>query len=346
MASYQAARIIRLFALGLLVFASVSGLVKHANPQTSPEGLKYLQENIKKAGWKETKTGLQYKWAGARSKSGLSPNMTSKVEVMYVGKLIDGKVFDSSHPSRPAEFQPATVIAGWQEALLMMEAGDAIEIVIPAELAYGNRKMGPHITPGSVLHFDMRLVHVAQQVEYFFTFSDILAYFLQMPIATWAILGYALLAILSASPFGRDWVWLGKKPALVDVADVKDKPGNTRCYLEVKVGDEPVKRVEVELFTSLCPRTCENFRSLCTGEKGLGKDKWWGSKGKRLHYKGSRFHRVIPGFMAQGGDFEKADGTGGESIYGHTFKDEWENGALSHSEPHLLSMANCGAYRT
>ena len=90
------------------------------------------------------------------------------------------------------------------------------------------------------------------------------------------------------------------------------------------------------LFAKTCPRTAENFRCLCTGEKGIGQ------LGKPLHFKGSSFHRVIPGFMCQGGDFTAGNGTGGESIYGETFEDEWENGVVGHDEPMLLSMANAG----
>ncbi|KAJ7382873.1 hypothetical protein OS493_032242, partial [Desmophyllum pertusum] len=94
-------------------------------------------------------------------------------------------------------------------------------------------------------------------------------------------------------------------------------------------------RVIFELFADICPKTCDNFRALCTGEKGLSK-----ASGKALHYKGSPFHRVIKDFMIQGGDFTKGNGTGGESIYGGTFNDECFQ--LKHEKPLLLSMANRG----
>merc|ERR1712051_381589 len=104
-----------------------------------------------------------------------------------------------------------------------------------------------------------------------------------------------------------------------------------------EIGGAPAGRIEMELFDKDVPKTAENFRCLCTGEKGKGRS------GKPLHFKGSTFHRVIPGFMCQGGDFTRGNGTGGESIYGEKFRDESFSGkAGRHTGMGCLSMANAG----
>ncbi|XP_039040346.1 peptidyl-prolyl cis-trans isomerase-like [Hibiscus syriacus] len=109
---------------------------------------------------------------------------------------------------------------------------------------------------------------------------------------------------------------------------------NPKVFFELTIGGQPAGRIVMELFADCTPRSADNFRALCTGEKGVGRS------GKPLHYKGFSFHRVIPNFMCQGGDFTAGNGTGGESIYGAKFEDE--NFIKKHIGPGVLSMANAG----
>ena len=305
---------------------------------SNPKGEAYLAGNAQKEGVVVTESGLQYRVLIASTRPGAkSPNATSECELMYRGTLIDGTEFDSSYKrNQPAWFAPNKVVPGWTEALQMMKEGDKWELTVPSHLAYGNRQRGYHIKPGSVLIFEVKLLSVKRDNPLKDALSgnigiDINALFTLEMLPLWFMLAGAAvyvrgLAAAEVGPLGAE---------LVSLEDASNN-ANPRVFFDIEIGSKPAGRIVMELFETVVPvstyklarlrsfflmavlqHTVENFRCLCTGESGMGKT------GKPLHFKGSGFHRVIPGVMCQGGDFTRGNGKGGESIYGGSFPDEW-----------------------
>ncbi|CAE7033800.1 ppiA [Symbiodinium natans] len=246
----------------------------------------------------------------------------------YRGTLLNGTEFDSSHKrGSPASFKPANLVPGFQEALLMMKPGDTWRIWIPSAIGYGSRGAGGAIPPDTAISFELELLEVSPPAEG-------LAWLWEQASSNPMPVAIACLAIFQLL---QGYFQKGAPSDLkeLSMSDASSEE-NPKVFFSVKIGEEEPARVEMELFAKSYPKTVENFRALCTGEKGKGKS------GKPLTFKGSSFHRIIPGFMCQGGDFTNANGTGGESIYGEKFEDEWTNGYITHSKGGLLSMANAG----
>lgn len=130
----------------------------------------------------------------------------------------------------------------------------------------------------------------------------------------------------NALTFSRPALALGAALMFASGAVLADNP---KVAMDVSIGGEPAGTIEAVLYADAVPKTAENFRVLCAGDKGEG-----------MRFAGSPFHRIIPGFMIQGGDFTNGNGTGGKSIYGNKFDDESFD--LKHEKPGLLSMANAG----
>lgn len=300
---------------------------------TGEEGLEFLNENRAREGVVELASGLQYEvLKSGPTEDNPHPNVTSKCVCHYKGTLVNGDVFDSSYArGTPAVFAPNQVVKGWTEALQLMRAGDKWKLFLPSELAYGDRGAGDKIPGGSALIFELELLEVKGP-------GGMLEQLVEMiknnPILVFVVFGVFYLPFMYF--FGGPPGGSGGGKGKLSLSDAASAEGNFKVWMDIKIGDAEPERIEMVLFAKHYPKTAENFRALCTGEKGEGKS------GKMLTFKNSKYHRVIPGFMCQGGDFTRGNGTGGESIYGDKFNDEWDSGVISHEQPGMLSMANSG----
>eukprot|EP00443_Scrippsiella_acuminata_P095579 CAMPEP_0115382356 /NCGR_PEP_ID=MMETSP0271-20121206/6041_1 /TAXON_ID=71861 /ORGANISM="Scrippsiella trochoidea, Strain CCMP3099" /LENGTH=406 /DNA_ID=CAMNT_0002805659 /DNA_START=73 /DNA_END=1293 /DNA_ORIENTATION=+ len=293
---------------------------------TRKRDVDFLVKSGQRDGIVQLASGLQYKVRHRGPSDGKKPGPSTPCKVHYRGILTDGTEFDSTYRRRlPAVMVPESneVPPGLGEALRLMREGDRWEIILPSELGYGVTGAGP-IPGGAVLVFELEMLEVDCKEDAGSQSFTI------MLIGLIIFVGLAMLAWLH---FTRPTPAPRGPPLLPEDGHAQ---GNPYVFFDIEIRGNPVGRIEFELFSTVVPKTAENFRALATGEKGIGESS------KPLHFKGSIFHRVIPGFMCQGGDITSSDGRGGESIYGRMFQDEWDKGVIHHTQAGLLSMANRG----
>lgn len=302
----------------LLVVAAAAAI-------SNEEGLAYLAANADDPKVTTLPSGLQYKVLESGPTENATAGSTNPCLQHFVISFINGTVFDSSRErEKPSMFMPPQAFyKGWTEALMLMRAGDKWALTLPAELAHGE-KPPAQVPLGSVLNIELELIDVRPPGMMTFFGIDFSRYFGLLTMAAYYVWK------LFFAPDEHE-AKKGKKITLSDAS----KPDNPHVFFDISIGGKPTGRIQMELFQSLFPKTTENFLCLCIGSKK-------GIDGKKLHYAGTPFHRVIPEFMCQGGDITNGDGTGGESIYGKHFDDEFGNAVLTHEAPFLLSMANAG----
>eukprot|EP00930_Biecheleria_cincta_P101302 TRINITY_DN92942_c0_g1_i1.p1 TRINITY_DN92942_c0_g1~~TRINITY_DN92942_c0_g1_i1.p1 ORF type:complete len:410 (+),score=104.85 TRINITY_DN92942_c0_g1_i1:62-1231(+) len=318
---------LRLLLPVLLVLLQNTASQHEQEPETEDD--KFLEENGKRDAVQTTESGLQYEVIKSGPEDGSHPEPESKCVVHYRGQLLNGVEFDSSYKrNAPATFSPSRVVPGFKEALLLMRPGDSWKVWLPSQLGYGSSGAGSSIPANAALLFELELLEVQPPAEGLEWVKD------QIMANPMMLVMVVMLGFQVYNMMGGGGGAAGKQA--IKIEEAMGQPENSKVFFNIKIGDDEAEKVEMELFTKHYPKTAENFRALCTGEKGKGK------QGKDLSFKGSIFHRIIPGFMCQGGDFTRGNGTGGESIYGNKFADEFDNGYITHNAGGLLSMANSG----
>lgn len=297
-----------------------------ASAETTQDGKDYLARNALKDNVVTLESGLQYRVIeAATNPDGEYPKESSPVTMHIVGKLIDGTVFDAG--LRYGEkFYPTmrvrNMLPGLREAVKLMKVGDKWEVTIPSELGYGDYEK--NMVPASaVMIFSVEIAEIGPEQGPLSWFAEQI--FSKYPIRIMLF----VIFIFRGIPKIMGWDLPGGP--LFEIKLLRNEK-NPRVYFDIAIDGEEEGRIIMELFPQLAPKTCENFKTLCTGR----------AKKKKWTYKGCTFHRIIEDFMCQGGDFTNGNGTGGRSIFEEEkFDDEFEKGVGAH-EKYVLSMANAG----
>ena len=303
-------------------FEMIFGVALVMSAAEKEEGLNFLAQNAEDPETTTLESGLQYKVLAAGPLEGQMPQAGSRCVCGYTSAYANGTIFLEHLGDRNVTLVAGSFLKGVAEALSLMHEGDKWKLVLPPDLGYGSRGSPPTIPADAVLQIELELLQVNPPGMFVFFGID---------FSRWLgviLLGGFQIYNLFFAPSEAD----KRKGKPLTVADASSAQ-HPRVYMDIHVGGKPAGRVEFELFETHFPKTSENFRALCTGEKGA-----------KLNFAGCPFHRVVPGFVCQGGDVTEGNGTGGQSIYGEAFDHEFEKGVVGHTQPYLLSMASAGFF--